>query len=44
MKGVPLRVECGPRDLENGQVVLVRRNDGEKTVVKIDDLEAAVAE
>ena len=44
MKGVPLRVECGPRDLENGQVVLVRRNDGEKTVVKIEDLEAAVAE
>ena len=44
MKGVPLRVECGPRDLENGQVVLVRRNDGVKTVVKLEDLEAAVAE
>ena len=44
MKGVPLRVECGPRDLENGQVVLVRRNDGEKTVVAIADLEKAVAE
>jgi len=44
MKGVPLRVECGPRDLENGQVVLVRRNDGEKTIVKLEDLEAAVAE
>ena len=43
MKGVPLRVECGPRDLENGQCVLVRRNDGEKTVVKLDELEAAVA-
>ncbi|MBO5867915.1 MAG: proline--tRNA ligase, partial [Oscillospiraceae bacterium] len=44
MKGVPLRVECGPRDLENGQCVLVRRNDGEKTVVALADLEAAVAE
>ena len=44
MKGVPLRVECGPRDLENGQCVLVRRNDGEKTVVAIADLEKAVAE
>ena len=44
MKGVPLRVECGPRDLENGQVVLVRRNDGAKTVVKLEDLETAVAE
>ena len=44
MKGVPLRVECGPRDLEQGQVVLVRRNDGEKTIVKLEDLESAVAE
>ena len=44
MKGVPLRVECGPRDLENGQCVLVRRNDGEKTVVKLEELEAAVKE
>ena len=44
MKGVPLRVECGPRDLENGQVVLVRRNDGAKTVVKLENLETAVAE
>ena len=44
MKGVPLRVECGPRDLENGQCVLVRRTDREKTVVKLEELEAAVAE
>ena len=44
MKGVPLRVECGPRDLENGQCVLVRRNDREKVVVKLEELEAAVAE
>ena len=42
MKGVPLRVECGPRDLENGQCILVRRNDGEKTVIKLEDLEQAV--
>ncbi len=44
MKGVPLRVEIGPRDMENGQCVLVRRNDGEKTVVALADLESAVAE
>ncbi len=44
MKGVPLRVECGPRDLENGQCVLVRRVDGEKTVVNLADLETAVAQ
>jgi len=44
MKGVPLRVECGPRDLENGQCVLVRRVDGVKTVVALENLETAVAE
>ena len=44
MKGVPLRVECGPRDLENGQCVLVRRTDREKVTVKLEELEAAVEE
>ena len=44
MKGVPLRVEIGPRDMEAGQCVLVRRNDGEKTVVPLDELETAVQE
>ena len=44
MKGVPLRVECGPRDLENDQCVLVRRTDREKTVVKLEDLEKSVAQ
>ncbi len=42
MKGVPLRVECGPRDLENGECVLVRRTDREKVVVKLEQLEQAV--
>ena len=40
MKGVPLRVEMGPRDMENGQCVMVRRNDGEKTFVRLEELEA----
>ena len=44
MKGVPLRVECGPRDLENDQCVLVRRTDREKVTVKLEDLESAVAQ
>ncbi|MBQ3482482.1 MAG: proline--tRNA ligase [Oscillospiraceae bacterium] len=44
MKGVPLRVEIGPRDIENGQCVLVRRNDGEKTAVPLDALESAAEE
>ncbi|MGG2199686.1 MULTISPECIES: proline--tRNA ligase [Paenibacillus] len=33
MRGVPVRVELGPRDMENGQVVLVSRITGEKRVV-----------
>ena len=38
MKGVPLRVELGPRDIENGQCVAVRRDNGEKITVKLDEL------
>ena len=44
MKGVPLRVECGPRDLENGQCVIVRRTDREKIVCKLEELEKTIAE
>ena len=44
MKGVPLRVECGPRDLENGQCVIVRRTDREKIVCSLDELETVVAQ
>jgi prolyl-tRNA synthetase len=38
MKGVPLRIEVGPRDLANGEAVLVRRLDGEKKTVRIDEI------
>lgn len=34
MRGVPIRVELGPRDMENGQIVLVSRVSGEKRIVK----------
>jgi len=34
MRGVPLRIEIGPRDMENGQVVFVARNSTEKRFVK----------
>ena len=44
MKGVPLRLEVGPKDIENGQCVLVRRDTREKTVVSFDELEAKVDE
>ena len=43
MKGVPLRVEFGPKDIEAGQCVLVRRDNREKTFVKLEDLESEVA-
>ncbi len=38
MKGVPLRLEIGPRDLENGGVTAVRRDTGEKSFVAEGDL------
>ena len=44
MKGVPLRLELGPRDIEQNQCVLVRRDTREKTFVALDRLEAAVPE
>lgn len=37
MKGVPVRVELGPRDIEAGNCVLVRRDTGEKKVVALDN-------
>jgi prolyl-tRNA synthetase len=36
MRGVPLRIEVGPRDMENGQAVLVARTGGEKRIVSQD--------
>jgi prolyl-tRNA synthetase len=38
MKGVPLRLEIGPRDVQNQQSVLVRRDNSQKSVVKDNDL------
>jgi len=42
MKGVPIRVEIGPRDIEKGQAVLVRRDTREKKFVKLADLDMEV--
>ena len=44
MRGIPLRVEIGPRDIENNQCVVVRRDTGEKITVSLDELEAKVSE
>ena len=38
LRGVPLRIELGPRDIEGGQVVVVRRDTGEKAFVPRDRL------
>ena len=44
MKGVPLRLEIGPKDIEKNQCVIVRRDNREKTFVSLDELETKVAE
>ena len=38
MKGVPLRLEIGPKDIENNQCVIARRDSGEKAFVPLDAL------
>jgi len=43
MKGVPVRIEIGPRDIENNQCVLVTRHNREKTIVSLDNLQEEVA-
>ncbi|MEA4941776.1 MAG: proline--tRNA ligase [Oscillibacter sp.] len=42
MKGVPLRVEIGPKDIEKGQCVAARRDTGEKISLPLEGLETAV--
>ena len=38
MLGIPIRIEIGPKDIENNEVIVVRRNDRQKITVKIDEL------
>ncbi len=44
MKGVPLRIELGPRDIEAGQCVMVTRHNGEKHIVSLESIESSAAE
>ena len=44
MKGIPIRLEVGPKDIENNQVILARRDTGEKTIVSMDSLNEKVSE
>ena len=44
MRGIPVRVEIGPRDIENNVAVLVRRDTHEKLTVSLDELAEKVGE
>ena len=44
MRGIPVRIEMGPRDIENGNVVVVRRDTQEKEVVALTNLETRLEE
>ena len=42
MRGVPLRVEIGPKELENGEAILTRRDNFEKVTVKLENIEQEI--
>ena len=44
MKGVPIRLEIGPKDIAKNQAVLVRRDTREKIVISLDELEIKIPE
>ncbi|MFH1744408.1 MAG: His/Gly/Thr/Pro-type tRNA ligase C-terminal domain-containing protein, partial [bacterium] len=44
VRGVPIRIEIGPRDIEKDQVVLVRRDNGEKMFVPAGEARARIEE
>ncbi len=44
MRGIPVRIELGPKDIEAGQAVVVRRDTREKIIVPLEGIEARVAE
>ena len=43
-RGIPVSIEIGPKDIEAGQAVIVRRDNREKTVVSLDNITEAVGE
>ena len=44
MRGVPIRIEVGPRDMDNRQAILVRRDTGQKSAVPEKEIYSAVKE
>ena len=44
MRGIPLRVEIGPRDIQNGKCIIARRDNGEKEECALEGLSARIGE
>jgi len=44
MRGIPVRIEIGPKDLQENRAVIVRRDTREKILVPLDEIEGKVAE
>ena len=42
MKGVPVRIEIGPRDIENNQCIVVRRDTLEKSTISLNNIEEEI--
>ncbi|MEK6855304.1 MAG: proline--tRNA ligase [Nanoarchaeota archaeon] len=43
LKGIPLRIEIGPKDIEKRQAIVVRRDNGKKEIIKISELKKRVS-
>ncbi len=43
MRGIPVRIEIGPRDIEANKAIIVRRDNGEKKEINLDNLETEIA-
>ena len=44
MRGIPIRVEIGPRDIQNGKCIIARRDNGAKEECALENLEARIGE
>ena len=44
MRGIPVRIELGPKDIEQNQCVVVCRDNGEKEIVSLDDIDTRIGE
>ena len=43
MRGIPLRLEMGPRDIQNNECILVRRDNNEKLTIKLEEVEENIS-